>query len=155
MSDIRTTWAGFVQGADYALEGAGFAEDGGLGTAVILSLFSDRRADPEDDLPERETDPRGWWGDIEPLAADYVLGSRLWLLGRDKESAETLAKAKLYTEEALAWLITSGAAAAVDVTASVLRRGVLLLEVGITRPDRTQQTWQYTWDWMGSNLNAV
>lgn len=31
-------------------------------TNVIASLFTDRRAQPSDELPDGGTDRRGWWG---------------------------------------------------------------------------------------------
>ena len=41
--------------------------DDGLFTAVIISLFTDRRANADDPLPDERIcalpDPRGWWGD--------------------------------------------------------------------------------------------
>lgn len=81
--------------------------------AVIISLFTWRRARPDDDLPG---DLRmGWWGDSVPEIPLDRIGSRLWLLSRAKLTAETVARAKEYAEEALAWLIEDGVAARVDV----------------------------------------
>jgi phage gp46-like protein len=151
MSDLRTLYSGFVEGADLALDGDALAENEGLETAVILSLFTDRRADPGDPLPDGETDPRGWWGDIEPLAPGYRLGSRLWLLSREKQLPEVLARAKLYAEEALAWLVESGEATRVAVEASAPRRGVLWLQVEIDRA-RGGETQRYR---MGASLVSL
>ena len=68
MSDLQTVYSGFLAGADLALDGLGLASDGGLGTAVLLSLFTDRQAALDDVLPAGATDRRGWWGDVVPLA---------------------------------------------------------------------------------------
>jgi len=88
--------------------------------AVMISLFTWRRANPDDDLPGSEK--QGWWGDSFPVEPNDRIGSRLWLLSRAKLLPETVAKAKEYAEEALAWLVTDGIAARVVVEAE--RRGI-------------------------------
>jgi phage gp46-like protein len=81
--------------------------------AVIISLFTWRRARPDDDLPG---DLRmGWWGDSVPEIPNDRIGSRLWLLSRAKLTAGTVARAKEYAEEALAWLVEDGVASRVVV----------------------------------------
>lgn len=87
-----------------------------LQEAVIISLFTDRRVAKED-LPEGETSRRGWWGDF---GGEDRTGSRLWLLDRTKLTTETLALAREYCEEALAWLITDGLAERVDVATELV-----------------------------------
>lgn len=95
--------------------------------AVMVSLFTWRRANPDDDLPG---DLRmGWWGDaFAPIANDRI-GSRLWLLSRAKLLPETAARAKEYAEEALQWLIDDGVAARVDVRTE--RQGLSTLAIGV------------------------
>lgn len=148
MSDLQTCYSGFIAGADLALDGLGLTEEGGLETAVILSLFTDRRAADDDTLPDGSEDRRGWWGDLVPLYPDQPLGSRLWLLYREKQLPVVLERARAYAEEALAWLVQCGAAARVGVTASNPRSGWLVLDVAIEAPDQGPQTYQYSWEWM-------
>lgn len=95
--------------------------------SVMVSLFTWRRANPDDDLPG---DLRmGWWGDtFAPIANDRI-GSRLWLLSRAKLLPETAALAKEYAEEALQWLIEDGVAARVDVRTE--RQGLSTLAIGV------------------------
>jgi len=82
-----------------------FTDGNKLQTAVLMSLFSYKRASIE----ETEGGPRyGYW-------ADPKLGSKLWLLKRSKLLAETPAIAKRYIEESLQWLIDDGIAAKVIV----------------------------------------
>ena len=70
--------------------------------AVVISLFTWRRANPDDDLPG---DLRmGWWGDSFPTVADDRIGSRLWLLRRVKLTRQTQMDAEFYAREALQWL---------------------------------------------------
>ena len=114
---------------DLALAGYDLATEDGLRTAVIISLFTDRRAEADDEIPDGGDDRRGWW-------ADPAMGSRLWLLARAKETPDTLTRARAYAIEALQWLIDDGVATAVDVTAEWARRGVLGLRVVITLADR-------------------
>lgn len=113
---------------DLALGGYDLATEDGLRTAVIVSLFTDRRAEADDEIPDGGDDRRGWWADS--------IGSRLWLLARAKETPDTLARARAYAIEALQWLIDDGVATAVDVTAEWVRHGVLALRVAVTLADR-------------------
>lgn len=89
------TWPGRLRhgGGDLVAENT-------LRTAVILSLFLDRRADDDDVLPNGSNDRRGWWADtVAPmteygigggLASGDRIGSRLWLLSREKQLAGVL-----------------------------------------------------------------
>lgn len=91
--------------------------------AVIVSLFTWRRANADDKLP---ADLRmGWWGDTFPTVPNDRIGSRLWLLGRSKLLPETVNQAKEYATEALQWLVVDGVVARVDVEAE--RKGVQTL----------------------------
>lgn len=100
--------------ATYAL-----ALEGGLATAVTLSLFTDRRAGPDDTLPARQTDRRGWVGDEFMPQADGAdaWGSALWLIYTGKATGDVLALARFAASEALAWLLRDGIASRVDVAA--------------------------------------
>lgn len=132
MSDIRTTFISFDQGADYTLATLGLTEDDGLETAVILSLFTDRMAEEDDELPAGD-DRRGWWADAYPAVDGDRIGSRLWLLAREKQLPQTLARAREYAIESLQWLVDDGIASRIEVTAEVVRMGVLGIEVEIHR----------------------
>lgn len=91
--------------------------------AVTISLFTWRRANPDDDLPNDQR--MGWWGDSFPSVPNDRIGSRLWLLSRAKLLPETVARAREYAEEALQWLIGDGVAARIDVEAE--RQGLYTL----------------------------
>ena len=137
-------------GADCAMSAGDLLGDNSLRTAVILSLFCHRRAEDEDVIPDGTNNKRGWWADTVAPLTDYGLGqtavdggatdrigSRLWLLSREKQLPEVMAKAKYYAEEALQWLLDDGRATVVTVTASNPQMGWLLLEISITLPDGT------------------
>ncbi len=48
--------------------------------AVLISLFTWRRANADDTLPDPRGFRMGWWGDTYPVVANDRIGSRLWLL---------------------------------------------------------------------------
>jgi phage gp46-like protein len=131
---------------DLALDGYDLASEQGLRSAVLVSLFTDRRAAADDEIPDGTNDRRGSWMDSYPAVARDQMGSRLWLLARAKELPDTLERARAYTLEALQWLIDDGVAAAVNVEAFWVRREVLGLRVGITLADRSQfeDVFEYT-----------
>ena len=74
-----------------------------LAAAVLISLFSWRKSNPDDGVkaPTRQ----GWWGDTFAEAAGDRIGSRLWLLQRQKVFSTTLRRAEAYAKESLQWLI--------------------------------------------------
>ena len=79
---IALSWNDGVGAADLAVNASGaLAEDDGLQTAVVLSLFLDARARPDDGA---EGHRRGWVG-VAFTPEDRV-GSRLWLLKREKHT---------------------------------------------------------------------
>jgi len=131
---------------DIAIDGADLATDGGLQTAVTMSLFTDRRAEPDDDIPDGSDDRRGFWGDAWPDVEGDQWGSRLWLLSREKDLARVYQLAQQYAEEALAWMIEDGVARAVRVTTERLRSGVMGIPVEIEKPngERYADVWSYT-----------
>lgn len=84
-----------------------------LNRAVLISLFSWRRAAPDDRLDDAQR--YGWWGDSFPGVADDRIGSRLWLLQRVRLTEQTRRDAEFYAREALQWLIEDGHCRAVEV----------------------------------------
>lgn len=92
-----------------------------LSTAVILSLFSDRRAGPDDVLPLHQENRRGWVGD-EYMAEDFdprvdAIGSLLWLCYVTKTTTDVRERARFAAQEALAWMVRDEIVSRVDVTA--------------------------------------
>ena len=145
-NDLRLVWAGLA--SDCAMSGGDLAGESGLETAVILSLFCDARAREDDVIPDGTGYRLGWWADSvaslasggltvreDAAAAHDRIGSRLWLLSREKQLPEVLRRAKDYAEEALHWLIDDGVARKVQVTPSVPRQGWLRLDIRIDLTD--------------------
>lgn len=125
------------------MENGDLLGDDGLQTPITVSLFTDRVAWADDPLPEylpgQFSDRRGWWGDLaRPDGRDRPIGSRLWLLFREKELAEVVARAEDYVKECLSWLPPLGGA----FTAQAFdeRPGRLRLEVEASLPGQTERT---------------
>lgn len=122
--------------------------DPSIRTAVVISLFTDRLANTDDELPAGDSDRRGWWGDLLPEIEGDQIGSRRWLYVREKQSAETAEKIREADQEALEHLIDDGIATAVSVTTEWIARGVLAEGIAITKPDgdivnfRFNQLWE-------------
>jgi len=150
MADIRTVFISMEQGADYALDGLMLQDDAGLNTAVIMSLFTDRRASDDDVLPSSSDDKRGSWMDSFPDVEGDKIGSRLWLLDRAKLTQDTVDKVKYYCEEALAWLVQDGIAKAVNVATEVVRKhplGIIATTIDIVRPDGNIERYKFADLW--------
>ena len=103
--------------------------------AVIMSLFTWRRANPDDVLPGDQR--MGWWGDTFAAQSNDRIGSRLWLLSRSTLTPETINRAREYAQEALQWLVDDGVAARVEVEAERQGLQVLALAVRIYKTDGT------------------
>lgn len=159
MPDVRTAWNPDTAPwqADWMMDPPGLETDRDLETATILSLFTDGSARPDDVIPDGTDDRRGWWGDHGPVGAQATppegpLGSRLWLLAREKSTENTRRRAEIYAAEALRWMITDGVAARVDVRAVWLEAApvppsTLLLLIRILRFDGTVFDARYAWAW--------
>jgi phage gp46-like protein len=148
MTDIALYWSNELWRGDWRLNERGvLADDADLGTAVMLSLFSDRTAHPDDDIPDKGP-PRGWWADT---FRPYPLGSRFWLLYREKKTETTRRRAEEYAREALEWFVTSGTARRVDVSARWLPHpdatGFLELEVALWPPAGERRIWRFPMAW--------
>lgn len=123
--------------------------DAALTRAVIISLFTWRRAANDDPLDDEQR--YGWWGDSFPAAADDRIGSRLWLLQRVRLNEQTRLDAEHYAREALQWLIEDGHCRAVEVlaqrrTANRLDlRTALILNDGKRLDINLEDSWQVTY----------
>lgn len=113
-----------------------FLTDAGLETAVIVSLFTDRRVE-RSELPYGDNDQRGWWGDGYLKNPNDKIGSKLWLLQREKMTATTLQRAKNYAEQALQWMIDDRVAEKISVTVSPTRYDAIAIAIDIIRSRKT------------------
>lgn len=145
LADLALVWG--RSSADFALIDSDLASDAGLETAVLLSLFTDRRA-LDDDLPPSgdPSDRRGWWADEFATVEGDKIGSRLWLLDRSVRNVETARRAEEYAREALAWLIEDGVVSSVDVTIETTTQN-LLIGLELHRPGRDSVSIRFAHAW--------
>jgi phage gp46-like protein len=135
-------------GGQLVLSGFDLARDEGLETAVIISLFTDRRASAEQmpvELPQ--DDLRGYWGDISNATPSDQTGSLLWLLAREKQLPQILGRAQQYCREALAWMVEDLVATRVEVTAEFVAQGWMLILVDIFRPTGSPVRYRFNYEW--------
>ena len=154
--DIKIVWspsAAMAMEGDFA-EGVGdLTNENGLETAVIISLFTNRRANDDDALPDPSSlDRQGWWGDqASPDVPNDQIGSRIWVyLDRAKTTPEVLVQVKQAAEEALRWLIEDKVAVKVEV--EVERGGTpgndqLHMRVKIYKTYKESVTYEYDFNW--------
>jgi len=115
--DVKIRWESVPLVGDVIIKYDDLVMDQGLYTAVIISLFSDRRAGPEDELPWPQEDRRGWPGDMISEYANDQIGSLLWLLVREKTLEETLQRAEEYAQSALQWMVEDKIVSKIEVKA--------------------------------------
>jgi len=103
MADIRVVWDPERMAGEWLLKGRMLDTAGELVTAVAVALFTHRTAEADDPLPHFAADRRGWWADFDAgeIYGATPIGSRLWLLSREKQTDETRARAAQYIREAL------------------------------------------------------
>lgn len=149
MIDLRLVWDAQKGRADFQLVNGQLDTSEVLATWVIASLFSDRRADPSDQLPPGVIDRRGWWGDSYADNPGDLFGSRLWLLARARSNASLPLIVKGYILEALDWLIQDGIATSIEATCIFPPNSQSRIdaEVTIFRGDGTKLTYPFNNVW--------
>jgi phage gp46-like protein len=148
--DIALVFDQLTLSADIVVENGGLRMDPGLTTAVIMSLFSDQRADDDDpvDAGVPGGGRKGWAGDLlEPPGRR--LGSKLWLLQRAKMQEggqDTAALVEQYAGDALQWLIDDGVADQVECTARRAGLEAIALAVAISKGGKPLGRWDFAWN---------
>lgn len=147
MADATISWDDANRRGDWTLTGSALLTGNDLETSILISLFTDRMAAPDDVIPDGTGDPRGWWADD-----DVPIGSRMWLLQRAKQIPQTLQRAYDYLAEALQWLVDDGVVARFDISVQWAQKSVLGAQIVAYKANGTQLTsGRYTWAWTGIN----
>lgn len=141
-TDIKTVWEPDSLLGDWKTGGGGLVDGNDLETAILISLFTDRLARADDVIDG--DDRRGWWGDT---GSEYPIGSRLWLLRREKLTTKVALKAEDYANEALAWLRDDGVVTAIVADAQIVYPNRLNLIISYQQPGRAQASVRYSWVW--------
>jgi phage gp46-like protein len=152
-TDLKMKWDAALMEGKLSFASNDVVTSASLLTAVIVSLFTDARAAADDILPdERNEERRGWWGDSTntALVGDSV-GSKLWLLEREKTVDAALKRVAEYAAEALQWMIDEGAAKSIGVETGTIKlisnTYVLGFSVSITKPDGVLESYKFEQEW--------
>ena len=154
MSNLDLVWDAANARGDWRVSGGRLATGHVLRSAVLISLFTDRVAQPDYQDTGGDSDRRGWWQDTFD---GRQIGSRLWQLRRRKivDRDALAAEAADIAREALAWLVDTGLAAtvSVDVEAPPAGRGgegtLLTFLVRVTQPSGPAPLVRAVWDAVG------
>lgn len=148
MADIRTSWEGQI--GTWLVEGGDLASDDGLQTAVAISLFTDALCSADEAAAASAPTRRGWWGDAFADVPGDLIGSRLWLLAREKRLPAVMERARQYAAEALQWLVDDGVAESIEVQAERVGADILALGITITRRNEPVARYRFEAFWMGA-----
>jgi phage gp46-like protein len=166
---IRSVNEGVPPSFDWLLHAASLKGEDGLQTAIIISLFTDRRANADDVIPDGSNNKRGWWADAFPDIDNDKIGSRLWLLHREKDMQSVVNRAYDYAVEALQWLVEDGVARRVEVQTGWVdkvsgaitetktdqsRNGVLGIGVIVYRNNGTVEKFRFDDFWNNKTTNT-
>ena len=144
----------FVGGSDWRVDipNSDLANESALHTAVVMLLFTDRRAPTGVDLPGEDGDRRGWWGDYVDIRienSEQEMGSLLWLRERSILTDNSEREIQTDCEIALTPLIQQGAVAEFVVNVNVdKRRGSALIQISLFSQNgdlRYQQRFHRIW----------
>ena len=123
----------------------------GLETAILLSLFSDRRATVEQ-LPDLEESKRGWWADDVSDPIEDKWGSLLWIVERAKITNDLTARIEDFVRESLDWMIIDGVAERINVNA--VRNGLDRIDISIEIFDFESENFQFSFAWQGQETKT-
>jgi phage gp46-like protein len=145
--DIAIAWVPALFEGDWFAALGGLATDGGIHTAVCVSLFSWRRAEAGY-VPPAGSSPElmGWWADTYTTTP---IGSRLWQLRRAVKTDETtlLRRAEDICLEALQWLVDDGVASGVSVQCFWNGPTTILISVVVEQPGNATLGFNFSWAW--------
>ncbi len=131
---------------DVLINGPDLQSDSGLRTAIILSLFTDQLVGSDEEIPDGTDNRRGWWADSFTEVTGDLIGSRLWLLNREKQIDQVLEKGRDYAQASLQWMLTDGVASQIEVETEWVKKGVLgiLVRVHKANAEPFEQIFEYS-----------
>lgn len=89
---------------DLVIENGDFKKTAGLDSAIITSLFGDRRAEPDEVADPMKR--RGWCGTQNTPDKQGNKGSGLWLREQSRIDSETIEFLRMEAHQSLHWMIT-------------------------------------------------
>jgi phage gp46-like protein len=91
---------------DLSEENNDFASTDGVGTSIVISLYTDKRT--ESGTIQDSFKRGGFSGNIIDKDTGFQLGSELWVLNQSRITQDTLNKASDYAYNCLTWMIDLG-----------------------------------------------
>lgn len=128
-NDLTLTYDEDKQAYDISFNEEGdFANDNSIQTAILISLFDNKRADSTE-----VANPllrNGWIGNEINLDG-FEQGSKLWLLSQERNTVQTKNQAVEYCKASLQWLLDDGIITALQVIGTNTTEGISIdVEIG-------------------------
>ncbi|NRA86269.1 MAG: phage GP46 family protein [Rhizobiales bacterium] len=79
---IDTVWNAKLKAFEWVIADKMLLHENALYTAIILCLFTDKRAPEGMNIPDGTSNKRGFWGDSVLLDGEFEIGSFIWTLRR-------------------------------------------------------------------------
>jgi len=137
---------------DIKAEGYALARETALETSIVISLFTDGRADSSDDLPDTFAFLSGYFGSV---LTKFNIGSKLWLLGRSKVTQTTISEGIQYCKEALAWMIADEIADNIEVKANRSAPRQIDFAVLIQRRNASNVFFSFFVNWENQTIGGI
>lgn len=134
---------------DISFEDGDFKLTDGLDTAIVLSLFTDGRADSSE-----VSEPilrRGWIGNEQNENEDDYFGSKLWLLEQARINNDTSNRVTSFSQDALSWMINSDYAKKLDINSEISDKDKIRINIVFTTINNKTESRQYKL-WQNTNL---
>lgn len=136
---------GTIQNTDISLfENRELLQDFGLENAILISLFTDARADDNESTSDKSSNRRGWWCD--DIDKDNT-GSKLWVvLSRAKLSDPIIPAVNKAVKDSLAWLIEDNVAKQINVDCQIVS-DLLAIKIEILSFNLKSKSYKYYYNW--------
>jgi phage gp46-like protein len=130
-------------------------QEQGFETSIIMSYFSNRRANVDDILPDNSGYKGGWVGDEilnDLYVENLVLGSRLWLLSRSKMNNQLLIDAREFCLESLQWMLDFNITDKIIITTERADIEHISIDTKIYRPENKNLNYRYFYNWIAQTF---
>lgn len=120
-----------------------------LEPSVLISVETIARAKPDDQLPQNTDIRRGNWRD---QFLEIPMGSRLWILSREKMSPDILSRINQLFFECLEWMVIDGVATRVLITSEIYNDEIIFINARIQRPGKEDLNFPFYYNWEAQKL---
>lgn len=128
---------------DLAVVDGDFEAVNGFDTAILVSLFTDDRA--QSFQVENAEKRRGWAGNVLTAGIGRSLGSLLWIYQQARLTQDIINQVEIEAEACLQWLIEDNQAKSVSATVTRENsRGIFIL-IDIVTTDGVNQKYKVLW----------